>query len=122
MTKWHDISIDTTGADGLAEGTGDLNIVQGGIVACIDVNYHASMPATCDVTISEVKPSGNLRTLLTLSNTATDVSRIVQEPTYTSANALTGNYMLPVVGSTLRIAVAGANALTAGVVVSVLIV
>lgn len=120
MAKWYSITVPTTGNAGAATGAGDLNIPQGGLLCALDINY-TSMPATTDLTISEVLPSGNLRTLLTLTDTNTDTSKIIQLPSVTSANVSTGAFVYPAIGSTIRVSVAQGDAATAGVIVSALI-
>lgn len=120
MASWINTTIPTTGSAGSAAGSIDLNIPGGGILCAIDVNY-TSMPATTDLTVSEVLPSGNLRTLLTLTDTNTDTSKVVQLASVTTANVATGNYVYPVIGSVLRFVIAQGDAASAGVIVSVLI-
>jgi hypothetical protein len=79
------------------------------------------MPATTDVTISEVLPNGALRTLLITTNVNTDTNGIVQLPNMTSAGAAGTGFVYPAVGSRFQVDVAQGDAVANGVVVYFLV-
>ena len=61
------VTIDTAGSAGTSTGTDTVgNMV--GFLLDIDLDYHASMPNTCDITITNSEG----RTLLNIDNNATD--------------------------------------------------
>jgi hypothetical protein len=109
------IEVVTTGSDGSAEGDTDSDIVIRGELVGFRVNYHASAPATTDTVITAVLPTGYpTQTLLTLTNTNTDIPyRPVQEPVYTTANALSDpdQYDKIPLMSKVNVDVSGTNAL-----------
>lgn len=100
------ISITTTGADGSATGS-DTSIPIMGFLLDVYINYHASAPATTDVTISD-SVFGNL---IVKSNNATDIWLAPRKQTQDAAAADTGMYDLIPLNSALTISIAGSNAL-----------
>ena len=126
MGVWITKEITTTGSDGEATGTADINlsydarIKKGGFVTKIQVDYR-SMPATTDVTIRERIPNGSFGDILTLTSQNTDVTKIVQLPSVSPTDVATGLYVFPSVGNIIQVDVAQADAAAPGVVVSVLI-
>jgi len=79
-----------------------------GFLLDVFLNYHASAPATTDVTISD-PIFGNL---LVKSNNATDVWLAPRKQTCDPAAADTGLYDFIPINSELTIAIAQADALT----------
>lgn len=114
-------SITTTGSAGSATGTsGNVNIRTGGELQAVFVGF-TTMPATTDVTISEILPNGGSRTLLTLTNVNTDAVHQVRIADSTTAGAAGTGFVYPVVGSTLKVDVAQGDAVTNGVIVYMMI-
>lgn len=118
------ISVTTTGSDGSATGTGYSNAAVTGKILAIRLNYHASAPATTDVTITE--NNAVPQTIHVETNSATDVVRYPRRAvednaentvTYDGTNEIYEPY---VVNDQIKVAVAGANALTDCVQVSVI--
>lgn len=70
-TKTTKVTVTTTGSAGSAAGTGDTEVVVNGRVSRVDVNYHASAPATTDVTIAEINTQIPI-TLASLADNNTD--------------------------------------------------
>ncbi|NJD58679.1 MAG: hypothetical protein C3F13_18055 [Anaerolineales bacterium] len=108
------VTITTTGGDGAATGSG-TTIPINGLLLDVFLNYHASAPATTDVTISD-SVFGNL---LVKSNNATDIWLAPRKQTCDGAAVDTGLYDLIPVHGQLTIAVAGANALTGCLVATI---
>ena len=101
------VNITTTGDAGSAIGSGTTIPIQGFLLD-VFLNYHASAPATTDVTISE-EVFGNI---VVKSNNATDIWLAPRKDTVDAAAAATGVYDLVPIKGPLTIAVAGADALT----------
>jgi len=108
------VAITTTGSAGSATGSGATIPIQGFLLD-VFIDYHASAPATTDVTISD-STFGNV---LVKSNNATDIWLAPRKDTVDSAAAFTGGYDLIPINSSLTIAVAQADALTDCVIVTV---
>ena len=107
----HEIKISTTGSAGSASGSAILALPLCELVA-VYLNYHASAPATTDVTISSPGNPAAL-TILTRSNSATDGWFYPHVNDHdNAAAAVTGSYSDPVVHGNLLIEVAQADALT----------
>lgn len=106
-----EVKISTTGSAGSASGSAVAPLPLCELLA-VYLDYHASAPATTDVTITA---SGNplAVTLLTRSNSATDAWLYpkVQDHDNTGA-AITGSYSHPVIHNNLSISIAQADALT----------
>ena len=108
------VSITTTGEAGAATGSG-TTIPINGFLLDVYLNFHASAPVTTDVTISDAT-FGNI---VVNSDSATDVWLAPRKATCDAAAAATALYdMIPLSGP-LTISVAGADALTGCVVVTV---
>jgi hypothetical protein len=60
----------TTGSAGSAVATGTIPVPTPGVLHAVTIDYHASAPATTDVTIKDGNASG--ATLVTIANTNTD--------------------------------------------------
>lgn len=108
------ISITTTGSAGSATGSGST-IPINGFLLDVYIDYHASCPATADVTIAD-SVFGNV---LLVSNSNTDAWYAPRKATCDPAAAATGLYDLIPLNGALSISVAQADALTACVVVHV---
>lgn len=119
ILKAEQISVTTTGSAGSASGNTDSTAFTGTIEG-LHINYHASTPATADITITD-KLSG--RTIYTKANSATDVMILgpVGFGVDTGGTALTGDVTPqkhPVAGG-INVALAQGDALTGAVVVTV---
>ena len=101
------VNVTTTGSAGSAAGSG-TTIPINGFLLDVFLNYHASAPATTDVTISD-PTFGNI---LVKSNNATDVWLAPRKDTVDAAAAATGLYDLVPVHGALTVSVAQADALT----------
>jgi len=108
------VAITTTGSAGAATGTGATVPIQGFLLD-VFIDYHASAPATTDVTISE-PTFGNV---LVKSNNNADIWLAPRKDTVDAAAAATGGYDPIPINSALTIAVAQADALTNCVIVTV---
>jgi hypothetical protein len=107
------VHVTTTGADGAATGSASSIPIQGFLLD-VYINFHASAPATTDVTIAD-PTFGNI---LVKSNSLTDVWLAPRKQTCDAAAADTGLYDLIPLNSALTISVAQADALTDCVVVT----
>lgn len=109
------VNVTTTGSAGSAAGTGDTIPLFGELIS-VHLDYHASAPATSDVTIAEL--GGAARTFLTRTNTATDGTfypRVLLDDT--AGADLTAVYgAFAVAGHALRVSIAQCDALTDAVV------
>lgn len=101
------VKITTTGGAGAATGSDTTIPVQGFLLDAY-LNYHASAPATTDVTISD-PTFGNI---VVKSNNATDVWLAPRKQTCDAAAADSGQYDLVPVNGPITVAVAQADALT----------
>lgn len=112
------IPVTTTGSAGSATGDTTTAIPQGirGALMSFYVDCHASLPATTDITITEVGGAG--RTLFTLTNRNTGGEfpvRISEVGTTGTAGSGVTTFLLD--GTQIKVALAQANALTNAVVV-----
>lgn len=108
------LSIDTTGGAGSATGSGTTPLMMG-YLESIRLDYHASAPVTTDLTLVD---NSTGETLLTLSNTVTDVTvPLRQQMKDSTGTAITGAYDRVPLAGTLTINLAQCDALTAAVVV-----
>lgn len=111
------IQVTTTGSAGSASGNTVDGFLVHGYLMGVKVAYHASAPATTDVTITENNGLG--RTILTLTdnNTTTvyNPQNLVNKTDGTSAAVYWPFYLD---GVNLKVAVAGCDALTNAVVVT----
>lgn len=99
------VVVSTTGGDGVAAGS-TVTIPIQGFLLDVFLDYHASCPATADVTISD-PVFGNL---VVTSNNATDVWLAPRKQTCDQAAADTGAFDFIPLNGPLTIAVAQANA------------
>jgi hypothetical protein len=121
MIRSEQISVTTTGSDGSATGNSDSKNTVTGKIQKIRFDYHASAPATTDVTVTEK----SWETICTETDSKTDVTRYPRRAvednaentvTYDGTNEIYEPY---VVDGYINVAVAGSNALTNAVVVTV---
>lgn len=125
MIKVETVSVTTTGANGSATGAANTTNPIFGKVLKIRLNYHASAPATTDVTISEWAEGVSWETIHTETDSATDVTRYPRRAVENNAETtVTYDGTRPiyepyVVCGYVRVAVAGSNALTGAVVVDI---
>ena len=113
------IAVTATGTAGSATGTADSETFNGEIQQ-IGVNHDANAPATTDITITD-KRTGIA--LWALNNSATDVIVFPRKFGVDAANAALTNNVTPerfCVDQGVNVAVAGGNAITNHVVVTVL--
>lgn len=108
------INITTTGVAGSASGSGTINRCEG-LLLDIFINYHASCPATADVTISDAV-FGNI---VVKSNSNTDAWIAPRKDTCDVAAASTGMYDLIPLNGSLNVSIAQADALTDCIVVTI---
>ncbi len=109
-------SVTTTGSAGSATGSASL-VLPPGWVEWIYYDFHASAPATTDVTIAyaDTPPGGNIHAT---SNTATDALVFPRASCVNAANsAITNSYTRFPAGEAVTISVAQADALTGCVTV-----
>ena len=107
----HTLKVSTTGSAGSASGSGILTLALCELLA-VHLDYHASAPATTDVTLSSPGQPAS-QTILTRSNSATDgwfYPRRQKDDN--AAAAITGDYDKFVVHGNLLLEIAQADALT----------
>lgn len=109
------VTVTTTGADGSGVGNTSTDVGLHGFLLDIYLDYHASAPATTDVTVAYDNPdNGNITVY---SNSATDVLLMPRKNAVDVAGAaVSGVYDLYPLNGKINIAVAGSNALTGCVV------
>ncbi len=105
------LSITTTGSAGSATGSG-TTIPINGYLLDVYLDYHASCPATADVTIAD----SVFGSLVVKSNNATDCWLAPRKQTCDQAAADTGLYDLIPLNGILTVSVAQADALTGCVI------
>lgn len=111
------IKVTTTGSAGSATGTGTSRQPVRGLLTGVNIDYHASAPASTDVTIAE--STGMSRTLLTRSNSATDGAFYPTAQQHdTSAATVTSYTPFDIKGDYVTVTVAQCDALTDAVVVT----
>ena len=108
------IAITTTGSAGSATGSG-ASIPIMGFLLDVYIDYHASAPATTDVSLS-IPTFGNV---LVRSNSATDGWFAPRKQVCDPAAADAGLYDLIPINSAITVSVAQADALTDCVVVTI---
>lgn len=123
--KRKEIKVTTTGSDGSATGRSTTEGAINGKILDIHIDYHASAPATTDVTITERKGTTDIETIHTETDSKTDITRKPRASmednaesgvTYDGTRPIYENY---VVSNPISVAVAGCNALTDAVVVNI---
>lgn len=120
------IAVTTTGSAGSATGSGDSEYVVNGKVLAVYLDYHASAPATTDITLKTKGRAGPSYNVLVVGNNATDVLKFprLQVHDGVDGSAMTYDGTRKVaepapVADYLTVDVAGADALTGCVVVYV---
>lgn len=103
--------ITTIGADGSATGSASVPVPTPSRLLGIAVNYSGSQPATTDVTVKCVDPTGLTKTLLTITDSNTDLplSDVVNDPLDNAGAAETAAPVHPLVAGQVTVDVAGAN-------------
>jgi hypothetical protein len=126
MIREETIKVTTTGTAANATGAANSNAAISGHILALRIDYHASAPATTDVTITEHIGSVDWQTIHVETSSATDVMRYPRRAvednaeatvTYDGTNEIYEPY---VVNGQIRVAVAQADALTDCVTVGVL--
>ncbi len=108
------IPVTTSGSAGVATGSAQSDIIRGWLLD-VHFDFNASAPNTTDTTLAYA--DGPQGTILTLSNTATDVLHMPLKQASDSAGAaITGVYGAWPVNGRLSVSVAGCDALTNAVV------
>jgi hypothetical protein len=120
MIEIHQLAISTVGTAGNATGSGVLAVAPSELVA-VYLDYHASAPATTDVTITSPGNPASL-TILTRSNSATDgwFYPKVQDHDNVAA-AVVGSYSDPPIHANIQISIAECDALTNALVATLLV-
>lgn len=110
------VSVDTNGAAGSASGNANFPDIILGEVLGIGINFHASAPATTDVTISADNPiSFNVHGI---TNTSADVYIAPRAKPVDNVNTAIANAHAPFcVDGKVNVAVAQCDALSAAVAV-----
>lgn len=104
------ISVDTAGGDGVAAGSSTSAHLTG-YLESVYLDYHASAPATTDVTITFATRGG---TIMAVANNATDGYYAPQNLVADAAGAdVAGVYTKILLNQPITVTVAQANALTA---------
>ena len=115
MIETFPIKVTTTGSAGSAAGSADSAPING-ILRAIRVDYHASAPATTDLTVTELNSLG--RTLLTKTDTATDdIVYPTVEADDAAFAAITDTVWPICIDGRVRVSVAQSNALAPAVTV-----
>ncbi len=110
------VAVTTTGADGGASGSGTSHVLHGFLLD-VYLDYHASCPATADVTVAYTTKGGNI---VVVSNNATDGLYAPRKQVCDSVGAaVSGVYDRWPLNQALTVSVAQANALTNCVVASI---
>jgi hypothetical protein len=113
------IKVTTTGSAGSATGDATSELPINGVLWGVYLNYHASAPATTDVTIKAVLPDGVEITIFTLNNSATDAYKPIRIANVDASNtALTTYDPFLFTGQKIKVSVAGCDALTNAVIVT----
>ncbi len=111
------IKVTTTGSAGSATGSATSFRPVTGLLTGVKIDYHASAPATTDVTITE--SSGMARTLLTRTSSATDgVFYPSAQQHDTAASTVTSYTPFDIKGDYVTVTIAECDALTDAVVVT----
>lgn len=107
------IAVTTTGTAGSATGTANSRVING-LLLDVYLDYHASAPATTDVTIEYAEGDD----ILLVSNSATDARIAPRQKPVDNANAAitNGNDKFPLAGE-ITVSVAQSNALAPAVTV-----
>tara|TARA_R110000744_G_scaffold49799_1_gene108027 strand:+ start:170 stop:541 length:372 start_codon:yes stop_codon:yes gene_type:complete len=116
----HIIKVSTTGSDASATGSLVTALPYCELLA-VYMNFHASAPASTDTTLSSPGDPVSV-TLLTVTNSATDAWLY---PTHqlddASASAITGAYIPAIIHGNLLTELAGSDALTDALVMTIFV-
>ena len=116
--RTHVVRVTTTGANGSASGTGETSGPIMGLLRGIAYDFHASAPATTDVTVRTKGGTPPSYTLHATTNTVTDVMVVPAAKPVDNANAAITDAHAPFpLADYVEVVVAQANALTNAVVV-----
>lgn len=110
-------AITTTGNAGVAAGSGTIIIEKTGYLEWVYYDFHASAPATTDVTgaFAATPPGG---TLFTSTSSATDVLQFPRAAAVnTAGSAITNSHVPIALTGSVTVSVAQCDALTAAVTV-----
>lgn len=110
------VSITTTGSAGSATGSGTL-ATPAGYLEWVHYDYHASAPATTDVTIAHTAPVTG--SIVVRTDSATDGFLYPSgAPVVTAGTAVTNGHVPVAILGPLSVSVAQSDALTGAVVVT----
>ena len=115
MITRHKISVTTTGLAGAAVGDAQTDRALEGFLYAVQIDYHASAPATTDLVISE--PTAGI-TILTRANTSTDGMFYPRVEVCGPTGAGATLYDLVPIMDFVKVAIAESNALTGCAVVT----
>ena len=118
------VAVTTTGSAGSATGSTDSDVPVRGYILGIQLDYHASAPATTDVTITELAPDEGTdrRTVLSISNNATDGFYYPAVEVQDNAGTGQGSYWPYFISNRkLQVSVAQSDALTDAVVATIIV-
>jgi hypothetical protein len=102
------LDVTTSGSDGSGAGNAITGIPIRGKLLAVRLDYHASAPATTDVTITEEETG---QTLLTVTDNKTDGTYYPRALPVSATNAaITDSYVPRVVWGPLKVTVAQSNA------------
>lgn len=115
------LGVTTTGVAGSATGSGTFARRVRGVLKNLSFNFHASAPATTDVTVSYTDHNGVVHEIMVVTNSATDTPapNVVQD-VHDDAAAAVSSLETPIVlqdWTAINVSVAGCDALTDAVVV-----
>lgn len=117
MIQRESVTVTTTGTAGVATGTGTSKAIRGKILA-LALNFHASAPATTDVTVRCTFPFNY--DIVVVTNSATDVYLTPRAKPVDNANvAITNAFDFFIADSSVEVVVAQSDALTGAVVVTI---
>lgn len=120
MIQSQQIKVTTTGAAGSATGSAFSAAIMGEIIS-LNIDYHASAPATTDITVEGLTQDSPLYTIYAKDNSVTDVfvsprAKMVDN----AAAAITDSYDRFPVAGLVKVSLAQCDALTDAVVVTVI--
>ena len=99
-----------------ADGTGSASVKFNGIITYVYRTYTAEQTGSCDGVLVEVYPNGTERTLLTVTNSATNGGAPLKVQDKDATNtAITGSYSNETVAGLLTLRVTGGTEQSAGV-------
>lgn len=113
------ITVNTTGSAGSATGSASSPRIRG-LFYKIKLDYNAAAPNTTDVVITTVDDNdATVDTILTITDNEVDGTYSPTTPTHDNTGTLTGDRILEDIPlGTVKVSVAGCDALTAAVVVT----